>query len=191
MVTKREWLVERGLAKAGARGRFSREANAALAKAISEGIVFDEPVVKPVSENKEKKVRAAKKPVAKAPSSELYDAKEVRRWAEANGKVEKGKRGRLPTEVIQEFLSSGEAAPKKKRVVQVRDKVREQSVAWTFAKRRENEDPRVFSEPLVAVTNCGECRDTIAYCKGHGDEGLPMAPAYLGGQPLMLDRPAS
>jgi len=35
---EREWLVQRGLAIPGARGRFSREAKAALAKARADGI---------------------------------------------------------------------------------------------------------------------------------------------------------
>jgi hypothetical protein len=35
---EREWLVQQGLAIAGARGRFSREAKAALAKARADGI---------------------------------------------------------------------------------------------------------------------------------------------------------
>ncbi len=43
MATKREYLVEKGLAKPG-RGRFSVEARAALAAAEAEGVVFDEPV---------------------------------------------------------------------------------------------------------------------------------------------------
>lgn len=37
----RDWLVKQGLAKQG-RGRFSREAKAALAKAISEGMSFSD-----------------------------------------------------------------------------------------------------------------------------------------------------
>jgi hypothetical protein len=41
-MTKREYLISLGLAKPG-RGRFSREGNAAIAKAESEGIKFDDP----------------------------------------------------------------------------------------------------------------------------------------------------
>ena len=43
MVTKREWLIEQGLAKAG-RGRFSLPAKEALAEAIADGVVFDDPI---------------------------------------------------------------------------------------------------------------------------------------------------
>lgn len=43
MATKREYLIERGLAKPG-RGRFSNEAKAVLAAAEAAGVVFDEPV---------------------------------------------------------------------------------------------------------------------------------------------------
>lgn len=48
MTTKREYAASLGLAIAGARGRMSREANAAIDKARSEGTVFsdDGPVVK-------------------------------------------------------------------------------------------------------------------------------------------------
>lgn len=45
MATKREWLAERGLAKPGARGKFSKEAHEALDAAVASGVVFDEPVV--------------------------------------------------------------------------------------------------------------------------------------------------
>jgi hypothetical protein len=53
MQTKREFLVELGLAKPGARGRFSSAAKAALDKAIETGMTFAEvelatPVSKPV-----------------------------------------------------------------------------------------------------------------------------------------------
>lgn len=43
MATKREWLAEKGLAKAGARGKFSKVAHEALVKAVADGVVFDEP----------------------------------------------------------------------------------------------------------------------------------------------------
>lgn len=41
-MTKREWLVQKGLAKDG-RGRFSADAKAALQKAINDGVKFAEP----------------------------------------------------------------------------------------------------------------------------------------------------
>ena len=41
MPTKRDWLVERGLAKPG-RGKFSNAAKEALVKAKAEGVVFDD-----------------------------------------------------------------------------------------------------------------------------------------------------
>lgn len=59
MQTKREWLAERGLAIAGARGKFSKAANEALVKAIAEGVQFADttkpvkpakPVTKPTGE---------------------------------------------------------------------------------------------------------------------------------------------
>lgn len=41
MVTRKEWLAERGLAKLG-RGKLSKEANAAIAEAVANGITFDD-----------------------------------------------------------------------------------------------------------------------------------------------------
>lgn len=64
MATKREYLVGLGLAKEG-RGRFGKDALAALAKAEAEGIVFDEPTVKPASAKpkvKQPTVKADKAP---------------------------------------------------------------------------------------------------------------------------------
>lgn len=40
--TRREYAASLGLAKAGARGRLSREANAAIEKAMSEGVEFSD-----------------------------------------------------------------------------------------------------------------------------------------------------
>lgn len=42
MQTRREWLAERGLAIAGARGKFSNEAKAALEKAKGEGVKWSD-----------------------------------------------------------------------------------------------------------------------------------------------------
>lgn len=39
-IDKRTWLAERGLAKAGTRGKFSNDAKAALAEAEKNGVVF-------------------------------------------------------------------------------------------------------------------------------------------------------
>jgi hypothetical protein len=46
MTTKREYAISLGLAQAG-RGRMSKEANEAIAKAELDGMVFDTPVVVP------------------------------------------------------------------------------------------------------------------------------------------------
>lgn len=44
MVSRRDWLVSKGLAKPG-RGRLSREAHAAIEKAIADGMTFDDVAV--------------------------------------------------------------------------------------------------------------------------------------------------
>jgi hypothetical protein len=69
MQTKREYAASLGLAVAGARGRLSREAHAAIDKAISEGMTFADPVIiakppKPNTPKPEKQVRIKREPVA-------------------------------------------------------------------------------------------------------------------------------
>ena len=64
-MTKREWLAAQGLAKAGARGKFSTEANAALAKEEARCKAENIPlpwteVVKPVAGKRGRKPKAAK-----------------------------------------------------------------------------------------------------------------------------------
>jgi hypothetical protein len=183
-MNKRDYLVSKGLAKPG-KGRFSAEGKAAIEKAIAEGIVFDEPVAKPVSAPKAKAPKVVKE---KAPARDSYDAKAIRAWAEQTGAIEKGKRGRIPTEVITAYLSShGTVTAPVKRVAKVRSKVREQSVGWTYARRSKSDKPFI-SEPLVAVTSCGGCSKGVAYC---GCSNGPVAPKYLGGELLIMDKPAA
>lgn len=183
-MNKREYLISKGLAKPG-KGRFSAEGKAAIEKAISEGMVFDEPVAKPVAAPKAKAPKVVKE---KAPKKDSYDAKAIRAWAEQTGAIEKGKRGRIPTGAINAYLSSqGTVSAPVKRTVTIRSKVREESVGWTYARRGPKDKPFV-SEPLVAVTSCGGCAKGVAYC---GCSNGPVAPKYLGGERLLMEKPAA
>lgn len=64
MVTKREYLVQKGLAKAG-RGRFGAEAKKAIVDAINAGMKFDDPAGKTVvvvsTDEKGNKVESTKR----------------------------------------------------------------------------------------------------------------------------------
>ncbi len=75
MTTKREWLVEQGLAKA-TRGRLSLAAHAALSKAIAEGVQFSDDAVVADSVNPDVKpwTRAVVKdwPVIRKSVGQLY-----------------------------------------------------------------------------------------------------------------------
>lgn len=185
---KREYLIQLGLAKPG-KGRFSAAAKAAIEKAIADGIQFDEPEARPVSD-KPKKAKAPKV-VEKAPDKGLYDAKAVRAWGVSQGLMEAGKRGRVPAPVIKAYLEKfgtrAEVSVPVKRVVKVRSKVREVTVGYTYARRGPKDKPFI-SEPLVAVSNCGGCAKGVAFC---GCSNGPVAPKYLGGEPLMLEKPAA
>ncbi len=184
-MNKREFLISKGLAKPG-KGRFSAEGKAAIEKAVSEGFVFDETVAKPVSSKA--KVKAPKVVKDKAPAKDSYNVKTVRAWAEQTGAIEKGLRGRIPTAVINAYLAShGTVEVPVKRVVTAKAKVREVTVGWTYA-RRAAKDPVFVSEPLVAVSTCGGCSKGIAYC---GCSNGPVAPKYLGGEQLIMEKPAA
>ncbi|AXH49319.1 Lsr2-like DNA bridging protein [Streptomyces phage Blueeyedbeauty] len=193
MATEREWLVSQGLANPG-RGRYSKDARAALDKAKAGGMKFDlTPAEKAKLEraNKPKKEKKAsvQTPKEVRPSQESYDAKAVRAWGEQTGAIEKGKRGKLPTALINAYLAANKTqkavtvrrAPATKRAV-----VRKESVGYTFI-RRGPKDPAYISEPLVAVSSCGGCSRGVAYC---GCKSGPTAPKYLGGEVLMLTRPS-
>ncbi|AVD99394.1 DNA bridging protein [Streptomyces phage BillNye] len=183
-MNKRQYLIQLGLAKPG-KGRFSAEGKAAIELAISQGIKFDEPVAKPVSAPKPKAPKVVKE---KAPNKGSYDAKAIRAWAERTGAIEKGKRGRIPTDVINAYLASqGTVTAPVKRVVTAKPKVREVTVGWTYARRGKNDKPFI-SEPLVAVSTCGGCAKGVAYC---GCSNGPVAPKYLGGEPLIMEKPAA
>ena len=75
MGTRREYAASLGLAIAGARGRLSREANAACDKAIADGTTFDGPVVAPKSPAKVKSAGSHTK-APKAPPVRTEDSEE-------------------------------------------------------------------------------------------------------------------
>ncbi|QIQ63073.1 Lsr2-like DNA bridging protein [Streptomyces phage Moab] len=189
-MTEREYLISLGLAKAG-RGRYSKDAREALDKAKAEGVVFDltsGEIAKLERQNKPKAVRKTVQTVKEVrPSQDSYDAKVVRSWGEQVGMIEKGKRGKLPTALINAYLASNKVEKKvtvrRSSVKSVR--VREMNVGYTYA-RRGPKDPAFISEPLVAVSSCGRCSKGVGSCKC---DGGPVAPKYLGGELLMLSRP--
>jgi hypothetical protein len=189
-MTEREYLVSLNLAKPG-RGRFSAEAKAALAKAKSEGMTFDKTAAELAKEERQNKPRKVRKTVQvvkeSRPSQEAYDAKAVRAWGEQTGAIEKGKRGKLPTALINAYLAANKTAKKVtvRRSVGKAEKVRDVSVGFIYA-RRGPKDPSFISEPLVAVQSCGSCSKGVSYCKCSSG---PVAPKYLGGEVLLLTRP--
>ena len=96
---EREYLVSLGLATPG-RGRFSREAQAALQAAREAGRTFDQPVISaPREKSQEPTVRRIE-----VPDRTSYDPKAVRKWAAEQG-MTLGSRGRIDREVIAQYLS--------------------------------------------------------------------------------------
>lgn len=102
--TEREYLVSKGLAKPS-RGRFSKEAVAALADARKRGMKFAEVVAKkPAAETPaEPKEPKVKKPRPR--DLPEVDPKAVRAWAAANG-IKVGDRGRIDANIVVQYIDA-------------------------------------------------------------------------------------
>lgn len=190
LLTKREWLSKQGLAQPG-RGRFSLAANLALEDAAKKGIKFADDAPKPPKPTKTASVKATKTTAAKPvkPASDV-DPKAVRKWAASQG-IAVNDRGRISAEVVDKYREAHDGQVPAKPVAHVpvspkREKVRSETTAWTYAKRKPD-DPSYVSEPLVAITSCGVCHEGIAYCNCKSG---PQAPAFLGGGTALLVKPA-
>lgn len=210
--TEREFLASLNppLAKAGARGRFSTAATAALAKARAEGFGFigdkghpQNPVKAPAAPKTVKTVvtsAPAQAAPADAVSTEVsvptqptktvstgVDAKAARAWAKAQG-MAVGERGRLHPTVISAYVAANGApvtlakTPEQKAAAKP-VRTRTQKVAYGVIPRRKG-DPKYLSEPVLAVTNCGKCKKGISYC---GCE-TPSLPKHFGAGPLAFSR---
>jgi len=98
--TQREYLASLNppLAKAGARGKFSKVAHEALAEASAKGITFGPIAVESKSEDSDS-LGKSKAPVAKVAGASPSD---IRAWALAQG-MEVSVRGRISREVIDAY----------------------------------------------------------------------------------------
>lgn len=182
--SKRDFLVAAGLASP-TRGRFSREAEAFAAENAT--LWADAPKVQATPKVK---AAAAPKPVVMATPrpnpAGSYDPKAVRKWAEGEGLVEKGKRGRLPAVVIARYLSTdaGQVAQRAPRPTPaIMPKRRRETQAFGFYARKPGE-PSHISEPLLVIENCGKCKHRVSYCPCPDGPSLP---AYAGGGLAVLD----
>jgi hypothetical protein len=158
MATKREFLVEKGLAKAG-RGKFSALAHAALEEAIASGVVFDEPV-KPV---KEVATEGDKPSQPMKPTSETA---EVRAWASSNG-IKVGERGRIPEAIVKAYHAGDVTAAKPRAVptYAVAPQTRTRQVKCMYG---QDEAGRVIGFGL-----CRRCSFHVSLCKCSGGPTPP------------------
>lgn len=191
--TKRAYLVRLGLAKEGARGRFSKDATAALD--AHPDFEWADPAPTPASPAKAEKAQRVVTTPAPAPAPSVpaqatanLNAKEVRAWAKVNGhKV--GERGRIHPSVISAYVKANGApvGPVAARPTPLlMPKRRKETTGFVFAPRPEGAGKHVTT-PLVRVSSCGYCTKSVAYC---GCPEGPRAPLYLGGAALTLDKPA-
>jgi hypothetical protein len=150
MATKREFLVEKGLAKPG-RGKFSAVAHAALAEAEANGVVFDEPV-KPVKEV------ATEGDKPSQPSKPTSETAEVRAWAASNG-IKVGERGRIPEAVIKAFRAGDASAakPKSAPTYAVSPQVRVRQVKCMYGQDS--------SGRVIGFGICRRCAFHVSLCK--------------------------
>lgn len=199
--TKRDYLVRLGLAKPS-RGRFGKEAVAALAAAEAQGYRFVEPVVAPAKPRV--KAPAADKPatvtvgtpapvavpaapVAGAPT---FVAKDVRAWAKANN-VAVGERGRIHPSVIDAFAKAGGKASTV--TTASTGQVAKRPSPLDVPKRRpENTGFTVIGGTLIRQDACGKCNVGVARC---ACKTGPQAHAFLSREVgetvlLTLDKPA-
>lgn len=201
--TAREWLSTivvdgKPLAVAGARGRFSAAATAALAEAQAAGVVFTPST--PVKAAKAPKPVSLVKPVVKQARPAVsvstlptVNAKEVRAWAITNG-VNVGARGRLHPDVISAFIAAG-GKPSDSTVSTAAvqgglarptpagmPKIRPNTQAWAIVKHRLDKPSH---RPIVLGT--GTCH------KGHNISScpcdVPMTTEQWGSVPLVFEKP--
>lgn len=199
--TERDFLASLTppLAKAGARGRFSADAHAALAKARADGFGFIGDKGHPQTEVKAAP-KAAPKVVTSAVSTETVsvpaqtktvqtgtvDAKAARTWARSQG-MTVGERGRLHPNIISAYLSANGGTSKPVSLVKTEKpkpvRTRTQKVAYGVIPRRKG-DPKYLSEPVLSVTNCGKCKNALSFCPCE----TPSLPKHFGSGPLAFSR---
>lgn len=190
-VTPREWLASQAdsegnpLAKAGTRGRFGKDAVAALEHAKAQGWTFTEPVKAAPSAPAAPRVTAprpaAAPAAAPAPVETLpqVDPKEVRAWAKQNGH-EVAQRGRLHKTVVQAFLKAGgkPVGQGAKRVTPLdMPKVRRETTGFVM-----------IGNTRIRQDMCGACKASVSRCACKvGPSSFPLDGNVY---PLSLDKPS-
>lgn len=102
MQTQREYLFGLGFAKAPTgRGRFSRDAHDALARARERGVTFSDDAPKVTTPT----VKRTPKPATVKVDTKGADPKAVRKWAGENG-ITVGARGRIHESVYAKYFDS-------------------------------------------------------------------------------------
>ncbi len=125
----------------------------------------------PISEDEKATLKAKRAEIAEAEKAAMQE------------KTEKRLAKRLPKQEKKVVANTPSTPAIVKRVEPKR--VRPENVGWTYAERKAG-DPQHISEPLVAVTTCGDCSKGVGFCSCATG---PMAPKYLGRKPLLLVRP--
>ncbi len=195
--TPRDFLASLNppLATAGARGRFSKDAQAALATARADGFLFIGDAGHPKTEVKTPKAPKVSldKPTqvvtgvpAQAPTGGSVDPKAVRAWAKGAG-VAIGERGRIKPEVIAQYLAQGGKTTSTVKVTLGGSKPKPEAV-----KVRENRTGySVIDGILIRQDSCGACNSRITHCACKAGPQVMKFLAREAGAPvaLVLDKP--
>lgn len=194
-ISQREWLSQQidettglPLAKMGSRGRFSKAAIAALAKAYSEGMEFLEDAEPEEKPQRAKRVTSeggtATISRVKAPERE-YDFNDVRAWCARQG-IEVGARGRIKGEILAQYDASNPVVKAKIAATKPeRPRVRPENVAYGLTAPVEGHP--YMQRVSVAFEKCGHCKNRIGWCSC---DGGPRCPSYVnGGEVASLSKP--
>lgn len=159
MKTKRDWLAEQGLAIAGARGKFSRDAMAAL-KAEEDRCKAENIPLPWVEKEKPVPGRRGRKPKEKTSIG-------LTKFEQAN----------MTDEEAAEFYYENRSDSSTAKI----------PVIANIPYRREQDHAFVIDQNgfLIAIQFCGKCSKSIRRCV----HDVPYAPDYLGGGLATFEKP--
>ena len=150
MVTKREWLIEQGLAKAG-RGRFSLPAKEALAEAIADGVVFSDPIATPAKPKAAKRVTTADLTIAQLQAMLLALQEQENATKQAPISLEKAPK---PNDKLEDGRPVIEPGGDKAFVSKPHPKIRDNKSLFGYTREGYK----------VNWSTCARCAESIQYC---------------------------
>lgn len=192
METARAYLFGLGLTKAPTgKGRFSREAHAALAAERAKGTVFTDDLPKEIPAKKSVKI-SVNKPVRSVAleGSKKVDPKAVRKWAGANGHTV-GERGRIHVDIINAYIEAhgDKVEERKDEYDEYRGLAPASYPEGTKFTGTYEYGGKTHTMTVGTATACYNCRVSLVICRcanprivtGHGTGSLAVTAIYPKG----------